>query len=394
MTALADTPTPTERDIVAFRRLHQRLGDAVETAVHGKRAGRGPGAGRHLRRRPRAARGRARHREDHPGPGGRAGARRLRRVQFTPDLLPSDVTGTTVFDPRDGQVRFRPGPVFANVVLADEINRAAAKTQSALLEVMEERTVTVDGVAPPRARPVPGDRHAEPDRPRRHLPAARGAARPVPGADLARLPGRRARARGAAAGQHRRPGRRGAARDHARRDRRASGGCATLHVADPILRYIREVGVAIRNDPRVRLGASTRGLRALVRCVQVYAAAQGRHYVVPSDVQRLAEPVLAHRTVLTRDAVLAGHTPELGRRTRCSRPCPRRSPTRAEHAAAPWQALTTRGVAASAPRRRAAGAAWPGLPLVAGSASRCSSCSVAELVAVLATPDLAVHREV
>jgi MoxR-like ATPase len=81
-----------------------------------------------------------------------------------------------------------------------------------------------------------------------------------------------------------------------------------LHVADPLLRYVRELGVAVRHDPRVRLGASTRGLRALVRCLQVYAAAQGRNYVVPSDVQRLAEPVLAHRTVLTRDAVLAGHT--------------------------------------------------------------------------------------
>ena len=81
-----------------------------------------------------------------------------------------------------------------------------------------------------------------------------------------------------------------------------------LHVADLLLRYVRDIGVAIRDDPRVRLGASTRGLRALVRCLQVYAAAQGRHYVVPSDVQRLAEPVLAHRTVLTRDAVLAGHT--------------------------------------------------------------------------------------
>ncbi|MET0132280.1 MAG: ATPase, partial [Kibdelosporangium sp.] len=81
---------------------------------------------------------------------------------------------------------------------------------------------------------------------------------------------------------------------------------ATLHVAEPILRYISEIGAATRAAPRLRLGASTRGLRALVRCVQVYAAAQGRHFVVPSDVQRLAVPVLAHRMVLTREAVLAG----------------------------------------------------------------------------------------
>ncbi|WP_278260100.1 hypothetical protein [Nocardioides convexus] len=83
-----------------------------------------------------------------------------------------------------------------------------------------------------------------------------------------------------------------------------------LHVADPILRYVREIGAASRRDPRVRLGASTRGLRALVRCLQVHAAAQGRHYVIPHDVQRLAEPVLAHRIVLSREAALGGHTPD------------------------------------------------------------------------------------
>jgi MoxR-like ATPase len=79
-----------------------------------------------------------------------------------------------------------------------------------------------------------------------------------------------------------------------------------LHVADPLMRYVRELGVATRAEPRLRLGASTRALRALVRCVQVYAAAQGRHFVVPSDVQRLAEPVLAHRLLLTREATIAG----------------------------------------------------------------------------------------
>src|SRR5262245_20555644 len=147
MTAVAG-PGIGEWDIAAFRHLHGQVGDAIETAVRGKRhivdlVLVSMFAGGHVLL------------EDVPGTGKTTLARAVagalgglsRRVQFTPDLLPSDVTGTSVYDPRSGQVNFRPGPVFANVVLADEINRAAAKTQSALLEVMEERTVTVDGVA-------------------------------------------------------------------------------------------------------------------------------------------------------------------------------------------------------------------------------------------------------
>ena len=125
--------------------------------------------------------------------------------------------------------------------------------------------------------------------------------------DLPGLPRRRARDRGPAPGSTA-----VASTTYARSppptDRAVAASLATLHVADPILRYVREIGVAIRHDERVRLGASTRGLRALVRCLQVYAAARGRHYVIPADVHQLVEPVLAHRTVLTRDAVLTGHT--------------------------------------------------------------------------------------
>jgi MoxR-like ATPase len=310
VTTLTVPPPPTEQDIAEVRRLHLRLGDAVETAVHGKRAA------IDLVLVAVFAEGHVLI-EDVPGTGkttlarsvARALGGRVRRVQFTPDLLPSDVTGTTVFDPRDGQVRFRPGPVFANVVLADEINRAAAKTQSALLEVMEERTVTVDG----EGHPVPSPFLVLATQ----NPIDLDGTYRLPEAQLDRFLIRLAL--GYPDAEHEldvlRPGSRAGRVEDVpvvttpEEVAAAARRLMYLHVADPLLRYVREIGVGLRRDPRVRLGASTRGLRSLVRCLQVYAAAQGRHYVVPHDVQRLADPVLAHRVVLTRDALLAGHTP-------------------------------------------------------------------------------------
>ena len=145
--------------------------------------------------------------EDAPGTGKTSLARALaatvqgsnNRIQFTPDLLPSDVTGVTIYDQKTQKFEFHKGPIFNNIVLADEINRASPKTQSALLEVMEESRVTVDGTTYAAGRAVHGDGHPEPDRAGRHLPPAGGAAGPLPDQDLHRLPG--PRLHGAAAGR-------------------------------------------------------------------------------------------------------------------------------------------------------------------------------------------------
>jgi MoxR-like ATPase len=310
VTALAG-PAIGEQDIAAFRYLHGQVAEAVENAVRGKR---------HVVDLVLVALFAGGHvlLEDVPGTGKTTLARAVagalgglsRRVQFTPDLLPSDVTGTSVYDPRSGQVRFRPGPVFANVVLADEINRAAAKTQSALLEVMEERTVTVDGVAHAVPEPFlvvatqnPIDldgtyRLPEAQLDRFMLRTTIGYPEQAHELDVLRP--------GSAAGRVAQVPTVTSPQIVAQYGRLLS----TVHVAEPILRYISELGTATRSEPRLRLGASTRGLRSLVRCAQVYAAAQGRHFVVPGDVQRLAGPVLAHRLVLTREAVLAAASTE------------------------------------------------------------------------------------
>ncbi|SHH03546.1 MoxR-like ATPase [Jatrophihabitans endophyticus] len=296
-----------ESDVAAFRTLHAEVAEAVEIAVRGKRLTielvlTALFAGGHVLL------------EDVPGTGKTTLARSVaaalggqsRRVQFTPDLLPSDVTGTAVYDPRTSDIAFRAGPVFANVVLADEINRAAAKTQSALLEVMEERTVTVDGV--PHAVPDPFLVVATQN------PVDLDGTYRLPEAQLDRFAIRTALGYPDVEDEIavlRPGGRAGAVADvpAVTTPETVAGHSARLthvHVADPILRYVRELGAATRDDERLRLGVSTRGLRTLVRCAQVRAAASGRHYVVPSDVQQLAGPVLGHRVQLTRAAAVGG----------------------------------------------------------------------------------------
>ena len=234
----------------------------------------------------------------------------LQRVQFTPDLLPSDITGVTVYDQAAAQFRFHPGPVFGNIVHGDEINRASPKTQSALLEVMEERRVTVDG----RAYPVP--------RPFMVIatqnPVDMDGTYPLPEAQLDRFLMRtevgypdHAAEVSLLVGSH-------GGLDPERLNAVTTAAevaavvlfAAHVHVAAPLYDYIVRLTAATRSAPGVRLGASPRASIALLRAARARAAVSGRGYVVPDDVRELAVPVLAHRLILTADAELAGRTPQ------------------------------------------------------------------------------------
>ena len=254
--------------------------------------------------------------EDAPGTGKTALARALAasvqgthsRIQFTPDLLPSDITGVTVFDQKSGSWEFHPGPVFASVVLADEINRASPKTQSALLEVMEESKVTVDGVRHEAGRPFMVIATQN--------PVEQAGTYRLPEAQLDRFlmktsvgyPDRAALTRilGGSAKPDRSAGLSAVITSDAVSS--MAGLAAGNHVEASVLDYIGALVEATRDSPDTRLGVSTRGAIAMTRAVRVWAAAQGRPYVLPADVQDLAEVVWAHRLVMDPDAEFAGAT--------------------------------------------------------------------------------------
>ncbi len=232
------------------------------------------------------------------------------RIQFTPDLLPSDVTGVTVYRQGTGEFAFHPGPVFAHVVVADEVNRASPKTQSALLEVMEEGRVTVDGQ--PHAVPLPFFVVATQN------PVDMDGTYALPEAQLDRFlmrvrmgyPDRQSEV---AILRNRRSGMRVEdlspvlSTDEVLALVAAS---ARTHVADTVHEYVVDVVSATRTLSQLRLGASPRGSIALLRASQVRAAAAGRTFVTPDDVKTLAAPVLAHRLLVAPDAELRGYTAE------------------------------------------------------------------------------------
>lgn len=254
--------------------------------------------------------------EDFPGTGKTSFARAMaqsvagttQRIQFTPDLLPGDITGVSVYDQKNGTFEFHAGPIFANIVLADEINRASPKTQSALLEVMEEGHVTVDGVSHPVDAPFMVIATQN--------PIEQAGTYRLPEAQLDRFIMK------ASIGYP----------DHASTLRILEGSgvrshehvlppivtadvvvemaqlARTVHVDPTINDYVSRIVEATRSMPEVRLGASVRGALALARTAKTLAAASGRHYVIPDDVKALAEPVLAHRLVIDPEAEFDGVT--------------------------------------------------------------------------------------
>jgi len=228
------------------------------------------------------------------------------RVQFTPDLLPSDLTGVSIYRSETGDFEFRPGPIFNNILIGDEINRASPKTQSALLESMEEAQATVEGTSYPLPRPflvVATQNPVElegtyplPEAQRDRFLTRLSIGYPSRAAELELLD----RTETESALAHISPVATGAQIVHLAEVVRA------LHAAQAVKEYVLRLITATRQHPDVRLGASPRASLALLRMAKAVAAMEGRSYVLPDDVQAIAEPVLAHRLILKPEARISG----------------------------------------------------------------------------------------
>ena len=248
--------------------------------------------------------------EDNPGVGKTALARALARsldaeyarVQCTPDLLPGDIVGTNVFNQRESRFEFRPGPVFANVVLVDEINRASPKTQSGLLECMQERRVTVDVHSHELARPflVVATQN----------PVEYEGTYPLPEAQLDRFMVRVALGYPSASDEAAMLG------EHAGHDRvldlepvtdvaevlAAQAAASAVHTSESLRRYVVGILEQTRSDARISLGASPRAGLMLLKAAKAAAALDGRDHALPDDVQALAPSVLTHRLLIAPEA--------------------------------------------------------------------------------------------
>ena len=195
----------------------------------------------------------------------------FRRIQFTPDLMPSDVTGYTLVNFKTGETEYREGSVMSQVVLADEINRTSPKTQSALLEVMEEQQVTVDGVTHPVPQPfIVLERYSGVVKPMATLSPVCSAADVIAMQEMV----------------------------------------TQIYCSPEVRSYVATIAAATRQDAALQLGASTRAAIALIHGAQACALLAGRDYIVPEDVQHMAVQVLSHRLVLSPEARMKGVTPE------------------------------------------------------------------------------------
>jgi MoxR-like ATPase len=234
----------------------------------------------------------------------------VRRVQFTPDLLPSDITGVSAYNQERRDFEFKPGPVFANIVLGDEINRASPKTQSALLESMEERQVTVDGTTYMLQEPFMVIATQN--------PVEMEGTYPLPEAQRDRFTARISLGYPPPMAERKMLDTHGSTSplDQLKPVARASDvhqlvlAVRTVLVSDQVKDYIINLANATRTSPELRLGASPRATLHLLRASRAWAALDGRDYVIPDDVQRLARPVLAHRLLPTAEAIVERHLPE------------------------------------------------------------------------------------
>ena len=306
-----DTGKGSSRALDELVRVAHRVGEAVESVIEGK------SDAVRLALTVLLAEGHVLI-EDVPGVGKTMLAKALarstgcsvRRIQFTPDLLPSDITGVSAYNQERREFEFKPGPVFANIVVGDEINRASPKTQSALLECMEERQVTVDGrtypLTPPfmviaTQNPIEMEgTYPLPEAQRDRFTARISMGYPSAESELAML-----EAHGSSS-----PLESLEPVAQAEDITELIAAVRTVHVAESLKQYVIRLVAATRASPELRLGASPRATLHLLRAGRARAALDGRDFVIPDDMQALAVPVLAHRLLPSAEAVVTQQPPE------------------------------------------------------------------------------------